>query len=1087
MEPIMTRHSFLARAAAVLLAVSCMALPAFAKPADTNTDEPRDVFAQLKFRNLGPAIAGGRVAAVAGVPGDPLVYYVGAGGGGVFKTIDGGLNWKPVFDHEATSSIGAIAVAASNPNIVWVGTGEANIRNDVLPGAGIYLSTDAGRTWHAMGLQNVGQIGRIVVDPHDPNHVVVAALGHAWGSNPDRGVFVTTDGGKSWRKSLYVDDHTGAIDVAMQAGNGKVLFAATWQASRKAWTLDDGGPGSGVWRSTDGGETWKRLHEGLPKGIIGRIGLAVAPSDAQRVYALIETPIGKGTLFVTDDLGDHWQEVSDNHAYNVRGFYFTTLEVAPDDPDRIYFLGFQLAESDDGGRTAHVIDESVHVDHHAMWIDPTNPKRMLQGNDGGAYLSLDGGKSWRFLDGMAIEQTYMVAADSRSPYDLCTGLQDNSGWCGPSSVLSDSGVSGQDWFTVAGGDGQYTVPTPSDPNIIYADSQDGSIRRLDLKTHESIFGLPYLHGPAYVDDLPTYAQKIRFNWTSPIAVDPKDVNTVYLGGSVLLKSIDGGRNWKPISPDLTRNDKSKQQLPGGPIHYDISGAETYDTISSVQVSQSDPGVIWVGSDDGLVSVTRDGGSTWSKVTPPHAPAWARVYQVDVSPSDPGTAYVAFDAHQSSDNKPYAYATTNYGHSWRAIDSGLPADGSVMVVRADPDDSRVLVAGTLQGVWVSRDAGARWTQLKSNLPTMPVFDLKFVRGDLVLATHGRGLWVLDHFAPVAQLDPHAVPEQVKLFTPREGTEYRRWERGEGAEPSFVTPNAPEGVVIDYSLAKKLDASKQQKALHQTPVKIEVRDGGGELIATRYGEAKYGVNRFVWDMRYEMPTSLDFEKPALAGKAPEFERRGGPEVLPGTYSISITADGHTETANAQVTGDPNHPPDVATQKSSLQLALETRGQVDAMNRMLNRVTAMQSQLSDYRKSVAVEANSIDASERELAKSQAPVVARAEALSKELGDLKDSVYNPKVQHTASEDSIHQLADLQSSLARNSFAYARLGDQTPSVPVLAISAELKGKLDAKLDTYNTLLSGDVAAYNQAAYQAGAPTLAAGKPISVAAVPQIQ
>jgi photosystem II stability/assembly factor-like uncharacterized protein len=1084
----MMRHSFLMRTAAVLLFVSCVASAAFAATDATGAAEgPKDAFAHLKFRNLGPAIAGGRVAAVAGVPGDPLIYYVGAGGGGVFKTTDGGLNWKPIFDHEATSSIGAIAVAASNPNLVWVGTGEANIRNDVLPGAGIYLSTDAGKTWRAMGLRNVGQIGRIVIDPHDPDHVVVAALGHAWGSNPDRGVFVTTDGGKSWRKALYVDDHTGAIDVAMQPGNGQVLFAATWQASRRAWTLDDGGPGSGVWRSTDGGETWKRLRDGLPTTAIGRIGLAIAPSDPERVYALLETTLGKGSLFVTDDLGDHWHEVSDNHAYNVRGFYFTTLDVAPDDPDRVYFLGFQLAESDDGGKTAHVIDEPVHVDHHAMWIDPTNPKRMIQGNDGGAYLSLDGGKSWRFLDGMAIEQTYMVAADGRSPYDLCTGLQDNSGWCGPSSVLYDNVVSGQDWFTVTGGDGQYVVPTPSDPNIIYADSQDGAIRRIDLKTHDSQFGLPYLHGSAYVDDLPPYARTIRFNWTSPIAVDPRDANTVYLGGNVLLKSTDGGHSWKTISPDLTRNDKSKQQLPGGPIQYDISGAETYDTIISIQVAQSDPSVIWVGSDDGLVSVTRDGGNTWSKVTPPHAPAWARVYQIDVSPSDPGTAYVAFDAHQSEDERPYAYATSNYGHTWRVIGRGLPAEGSVMVVRADPNDPQVLVAGTLRGVWVSRDGGRRWTQLKANLPTMPVVDLKFVRGDLVLATHGRGLWVLDHFAPVAQLDPDAVPQQLKLFTPRAGIEYRRWERGEGAEPAFVTPNAPDGVVIDYSLPKKLEADKQQKALHQTPVKIEIRDASGTLIATHYGKSQYGFNRFVWNMRYDMPTRLDFEKPALQGKAPVFGRQGGPDVLPGTYSINVTADGHSETATARVAGDPNHPPVLAAQGHSLQLALEARAQVDALNRMLNRISAMQSQLSDYRKTVERQANSIDASERALAKSQAPLLSRAEALGKELGRLKDSAYNPKVQHTASEDAIHQLTDLHGALQRNASSFASLGDHEPTAPMLAMLAQLKGKLDAKLSAYNSLLSGDVAAYNKAAYAAGAPTLAVGKPITVAAVPQIQ
>jgi len=1083
-----TQQSFLLRAAAALLSVSCIATAAYAATAAKKTvaEKPGDVFAQLKFRNLGPAVAGGRVTAVAGVPGNPQIYYAGAAAGGVFETTDGGLNWKPIFNHASTSSIGAVAVAPSNPNLVWVGTGEANIRNDVIPGAGVYLSTDGGATWRSMGLKTVGQIGRIVIDPHDPNHVVVAALGQEWAPSPDRGVYVTTDGGKTWRKSLFVDDQTGAIDVAMQPANGQVLFAATWQAQRRPWTLHDGGPGSGVWRSTDGGETWKRLREGLPKGTIGRIGLAIAPSDPQRVYALLEAAIGKGTLFATDDLGDHWHQVSDNHAYNVRGFYFTTLEVAPDDADRVYFLGFQLAESDDGGKTAHVIDEDVHVDHHAMWIDPTNPKRMIQGNDGGAYLSQDGGKSWRFLDGLPIEQAYSVAPDSRTPYDLCTGLQDNSGWCGPSSTLADNVVSGQDWFTVVGGDGEYVVPAPSDSNIIYADAEDGAITQFNRKTKQSLFIMPYLHGPAYDDNLPTYEQKIRFNWTPPIAVDPKDAKTVYIGGNVLLQSTDGGLNWKTISPDLTRNDKSKQQLPGGPIHYDISGAETYDTLLSIQVADSDPRVIWVGSDDGLVSVTRDGGNTWSKVSPPRAPAWARVYQIDVSPTDPGTAYVAYDAHELADNKPYAYATTDYGHHWRSIAGGLPDDASVMVVRADPDDTQVLAAGTMRGLWISRDGGQRWVQLKSNLPTVPVFDLKFVRGDLVLATHGRGLWLLDHFAAVAQLDPDAVPKQVTVFTPGTGVEYQRWSRGEGAEPAFVTPNSPDGVVIDYSLPKKLEPAAQQKALHQTPVKIEIRDASGELIATRYGESQYGVNRFVWDMRYDPATTVDFEEEPLEGKPPAFEVPVGPEALPGTYSVSVTADGHTATASAHVVADPNLPPAMAAQKSSLELALQARAQQDAINRMLNRISAMQAQLDDYRKTVEKEANGIDAADRALAKSQAPLLAQGKALDKKLGDLKDSVYNPKVQHKVGEDSLHQLTDLHDALEANASIVASLGLQAPTAPLLAIEAELTSQLEAKLADYNSLLSGDVAAYNQAAYSAGAPTLAAGKPITVAAPPEI-
>ncbi len=1082
----MIGQSVMRRIAAVMLAASCAFTIAVASPSGGKSAASQDVFAHVHFRNLGPAIAGGRVTAVAGIPGNPRVYYVGSAGGGVFKSTDGGLHWQAIFTHEATSSIGAIALAPSNPNLVWVGTGEANIRNDVIPGAGVYLSTDAGRTWRRMGLRHVGQIGRIVVDPHDPDHVVVAALGQTWRPGPDRGIFVTNDGGKTWRRSLYVNDQTGAIDVAMQPGNGKVLLAATWQAYRQPWMLHDGGPGSGIWRSTDGGQTWKRLRAGLPAGPIGRIGLAFAPSDPQRIYALLEAPIGKGALFVSNDLGTQWHEVSDNHALNVRGFYFTTLDVAPDNADRVYFLGFQLLESNDGGKTVRAIDSSVHVDHHAMWIDPSDPKRMIQGNDGGAYLSLDGGKTWRFLDGMPIEQTYSVAADSRTPYDLCTGLQDNSAWCGPSSSLADSVVSGQDWFTVVGGDGEYAVPAPSNPDIIYADAEDGSIVRFDRRTKQSLFIMPYLHGPGYVNDLPTYEQKIRFNWTPPIAVDPRDANRVYLGGNVLLRSSDGGLHWQAISPDLTRNDRAKQQLSGGPINYDLSGAETYDTILSIQIASSNPSVIWVGTDDGLVSVTRDGGKRWSTVTPPGAPAWARVYQIDVSPSDPGTAYVAVDAHELGDNRPYAYATTDYGRHWRSIGRGLPEDAAVMVVRADPNDPQVLAAGTMRGVWISRDGGRQWTALKSNLPTMPVFDLKFVRGDLVLASHGRGLWVLDHFGSVAALNPAAVPTQLKLFTPRAGVEYQRWSRGEGAEPSFVTPNAPDGVVIDYSLPRTLQPSARQRELHQTPVRIQIRDAHGELIATRYGPAQFGLNRFVWNLRYDRPTAVDFEKSPLQGAPPEWALPLEPQVLPGTYSITVSVAGRTETTTARVIADPNQPPALAAQRRALQLALEARSQVDAMNRMLNRISAMQSRLDAYRRAVIAEANGIDPAGQRQARAAGPLLARGKKLSLELARLKNSVYNPKVQHKVIEDNLHQLTDLHDALELNASTLAGLGVQAPTEPLVQITRELAIELDAKLAVYNALLSGEVAAYDRAAYAAGAPTLGAGKPLTVGQAPQV-
>ena len=574
---------------------ACAALPAAAADAG---GQPPDIFQNLKFRDLGPAAGGGRVSSVVGVPGDPSIYYVGSAAGGVWKTADGGLSFKPVFEHEAVASIGAIALAPSNPNLVWVGTGEANIRNDVMDGGGVYFSPDAGKTWQFMGLKDAGQISRVIVDPSDPDTVWVAVLGHTWKANPDRGVFKTTDGGKTWKKVLFVSEHTGAIDLVMAQSNPKVMFAAMWQAVRHPWEMVDGGPESGIWRSTDGGDTWKKLTKDMPAGDLGRIALAVAPSDMNRVYALIEAKRGEGLLWSSSNMGDDWSKVNSSYNLDVRPFYFSRMAVSPDDADRVYFLSFFMMLSKDGGRTAKYADRGVHVDHHAIWIDPTNPKRIIQGNDGGAYVSLDGAKTWRFLDGMPIEQDYMVSASSKSPYDLCAGLQDNSAWCGPSSTLADDSVTGNDWFQVTGGDGEYTVFAPSDPDLVYVDSQDGAISSFNVKTKRSIFIMPYLHGPGFMADTTLADAKYRFNWTSPIAVSATDAKTVYLGGNVLFKSTDGGVHWTVLGDDLTRNDKSKQQLSGGPVNKDISGAESYDTILSISLAPTDEKVIWVGTDDG---------------------------------------------------------------------------------------------------------------------------------------------------------------------------------------------------------------------------------------------------------------------------------------------------------------------------------------------------------------------------------------------------------------------------------------------------------------------------------------------------------
>ncbi|MGH8414068.1 MAG: VPS10 domain-containing protein [Gammaproteobacteria bacterium] len=1042
--------------------------PIFAKAPEAKATTP-DVFHNLKFRNLGPAVSGGRVTATVGIPGNPKIYYVGAAGGGVWKTVDGGLHWKAIFTKADTSSIGAIALAPSNSNLVWVGTGEVNIRNDVLDGGGLYLSPDAGKTWKLMGFKDAGQIAKIVVDPQDANTVWVAVLGHAWGPNPERGVFKTSDGGKTWKKVLFVNDHTGAIDLTMDGSNPQVLFAAMWQAQRYPWTLDDGGPDSGIWRSTDGGDTWTRLTTDLPKPPIGRISIAVASSNPERLYALIETKRGNGLLFDSSDMGDHWQQVSEDYNLDVRPFYFSHVYVSPNDENKLYFASFFLMESNDGGHTARPIDLGVHVDHHAFWQDPMNPDRIIQGNDGGAYLSQDGGKSWRFLDGMPIAQFYMLAADSKTPYDLCGGLQDNNGWCGPSSSLSDDVVSGNDWFSVVGGDGEYVVPAPSDPNIIYANAEDGAITRFDLRTHLSPNIMPYLHGPGAINDLETRDQKYRFNWTSPIAVSPMDANTVYMGGNVLFKSTDGGTHWTVISPDLTRNDKSKQLNSGGPVNHDLSGAETYDTILSITLAPTDPKIVWVGTDDGLVQMSRNNGKSWSNVTPSGAPKWSRVYQVGVSPFNAGTAYVAFDNHEMDDHKAYVYKTDDYGKSWHNISKGLP-DQPVLVVREDPNMKGFLMLGNMTGLWYSRDAGGHWQQLKADFPTAAVFDLKFVHHALAVATHGRGLFVLDNLRPIEEMNDEVAKQAFHLFTPSAGIQFVRWSRGEGAEPSFTTPNAHDGPILDYYLKTELKATPAEKAQHHSPVKIVITDSQGQTVATDYGSAKAGVNQFVWNMSYDAATQLDFEQlppyAAEGGYSPT-----GPTVLPGTYKVAVTANGQTQTTSVTVNSDQNQNISLDVMHAALKFGLAIRNETSAFNQMLNRIVMMQKTLGGFEHSATANSNQSE--------QYAAVLSQAKTLNKKLTDLKNSVYNPDLQHMVPEDNIHWLSRLNGQLQSLDYMSYLVG-QAPTEPMLATSNEISAKLNTVLAQFNSILATDVPAYNKTAYGAGAPTLLVGQPISI-------
>lgn len=1040
------------------------------------SNKPFDPLENMKFRNLGPAVGGGRVSAVVGVPGKPNIYYAGAGGGGVFMTQDGGLSWKPIFEKEPTVSIGAIALAPSNPSLIWVGTGESNPRNDVITGKGVYFSPDAGANWKFMGLRDAGQISNIVIDPHDPNIVLVGVLGHIWGPNSERGVFRTTDGGKTWQKTLFVDDTTGVSSLIMDPENPLILFAGLWTFARHPWMLESGGTDGGIFRSVDGGITWKKLSDGLPEGPTGRIGMAAASSNPRHIYALVESK--KGVLWDSNDFGDHWKMVSNNHNLNARGFYFSQLVVSPRDENKIYFLSFGIVLSEDGGKTARTIGTRVHPDHHSMWIDPENPDRIINGNDGGVYISSDAGRTWRYLDNLPIEQFYSVAQDDETPYNLCGGLQDNNGWCGPSNSLIRGGITGADWYTATGGDGEYVVPARG-PNahIVYSDSQNGAISRLNNQTGWQSPIRPYLLG---VQIKKPADLKYRFNWTSPIAVSYTDPKEVYIGGNVLFKSIDAGVHWTPISPDLTRNDKSKQLSSGGPIELDLSGAETFDCILSISISPIDPKIIWVGTDDGVVQVTRDGGQHWANVTAaiPNLPQWGRLQQIEASPNDQGTAYIAVDFHEVDNNKPYAFKTHDFGKSWTPIMQGFPQDDPVRVVREDPNHKGFLAAGTDTGLYYSMDDGARWSQIKSNFPNSSIYDIKFVKKshDLVVATHGRGLFVLDDITPLEEGGAELAHSEFHLFSTLPAVNWRNWNKRGFSTGSFVTPNPPAGAVITYSLLAEIKVTPEQRKKGQTPIKISISDASGQVIRTMYGPSKAGVNRATWNLRYDAPKRLNF-LPTIERDEEDFffDPNTSPYVLPGAYKIAVTVNGKTETQSVQVETDPRFTFDQNVMRAQLKLGLEMRDELSALDEALNRVNSLHKQITSLQEILT----SDEGADGVVNASYKPVLDQAKALDKKLTQLEEPIYNHEIQ-PGSQDNIHYLQRFHDRLQNIFRSVITNFGEAPTELLVEETSSLKQELEQHLQALNAMLNTDVPSFNKLAAEHGSSTLFAGGPIQI-------
>ncbi|HVR09480.1 MAG TPA: glycosyl hydrolase, partial [Thermoanaerobaculia bacterium] len=715
----------------------------------------------LRWREVGP-YRGGRSAAVAGVASDRATYYFGGAGGGVWKSTDAGRSWRNVSDGAFGGSIGAVAVAALDPNVVYAGTGEETVRGNVSEGDGMWKSTDAGKTWKRAGLPDSRHITRIRIHPRNPDLVYAAVLGHLFGPNPQRGVFRSTDGGASWQRVLHVDDNAGAVDLAMDPANPRVLYASLWRVRRTPYSMESGGPGSGLWKSTDGGDTWTDLSHaaGLPKGTLGIIGVTVSPTDSDNVYAIVEAD--GGGVFRSRDGGKTWQKTSSDHELTQRAWYYNRIFADPADAESVYVVNVFFLHSKDGGKTFSSI-RVPHGDNHDLWIDPADPRRMIESNDGGANVSEDGGRTWTPQDNQPTAQIYRVTTDSRFPYRIYGAQQDNSA-LRIASRGDGPGIGRRDWEPTAGGESGYIVADPRNPEVVYGGSYGGFLVRQNHATGEVRDINPWPDNPmgAGAADL-----EYRFQWNFPIAVSPHDPRVLYVGANVLFKSDNEGQSWTAISPDLTRNDKSRQGSSGGPITKDNTSVEYYDTIFTVAESPLAAGVLWVGSDDGLVHVSRDGGAHWQDVTPAGLPAWTQINSIEPSPVDAGAAYFAATSYKSDDYRPHLYKTADYGRHWTRIDDGIDRSHFSRVVRADPVRRGLLFAGTQGGAYVSFDDGGRWQPLQLNLPKVPVTDLTIKEGDLVAATEGRGFWVLDDLEPLRELaaDPKLSAAPVHLFTPR----------------------------------------------------------------------------------------------------------------------------------------------------------------------------------------------------------------------------------------------------------------------------------------------------------------------------------
>jgi photosystem II stability/assembly factor-like uncharacterized protein len=1008
------------------------------------------LYNKMQWREIGPFRAG-RSIAVAGHKDQPLTFYFGATGGGVWKSEDGGITWINVSDgFFKVGIVGALAVAESDPNVIYAGTGESCIRGNAMPGEGIYKSEDAAKTWKFIGLKDAQTISKIRVHPKDENIVYAAALGHVFGPNPERGVYRSKDGGKNWQKVLFKNDSTGAVDLAIDPNNPRILYAAMWQAYRNPWSMSSGGKGSGLWKSVDGGDTWTDLsaNKGMPKGIKGKIGIAVSPAKPDRVWASIEAD--DGGLFVSDDAGKTWTSVNDDRRLRQRAWYYSHIFADPKSPETIYILNVQFHKSIDGGRSLTNISVP-HGDNHDLWIDPNDPKRMITGDDGGASVSFNGGRTWTDED-IATAQFYHVTVDNDFPYGVYGAQQDNS-TIKISSRTTGIGISRPDWFSVGGGESGYVTPDPDNPDVIYAGSYDGYLSRYTHKTDQEQDISPWPDNPMGGG---ASSAKYRFQWTYPILVSKFNSKVIYATANKVFKSTNEGMSWQIISPDLTHNDTSKLGSSGGPITKDNTSVEYYGTIFTFAESPVKKGVLWSGSDDGLIHVSRDDGATWTGATPSELPAWSMISIIDASPWDSGTAYVAANRYKLDDFRPYIFKTTNFGRSWTKIVRGIPDNQFAHVVREDPNRRGLLYAGTERGVYVSFDQGDNWQPLQTNLPVTPVHDLAIQarEKDLVAATHGRSFWILDDLTPLYQMDDEIARSDVHLFQPRET--YRMGGFTFDRPGLAIGKNPPNGVVVPYYF--------RHKPGEKDSVKLEFLDAKGALIRsfTHREEGKgagdsegqggagadegpsipadSGMNRFVWDMRY--PDAVKVPGGILWSGSLQ-----GPAVIPGKYQVRLKRGGKSWTQPFEIRKDPRLATSTEEFQEQFDFLLKIRDKISEAHNAVNTIRDIRKQTEDLVKRL------------EKHPSKKVVADSAKRLNDRLKDVEDALIQVKIK--SGQDALNYPIKLNDKLAGLSNVVGS-ADTRPTKQSYDVFNDLSAKVDEQLAKYKKAVESGLPAFDR-------------------------